>query len=53
VGFSAFAGISYVQAKLPERPQFAIPVLGDMPLVGPALFRQHPLVYLTMLLAAG
>jgi simple sugar transport system permease protein len=33
VGFSAFAGIKYVQAKLPERPQFAIPVLGDMPLV--------------------
>jgi ABC-type uncharacterized transport system permease subunit len=28
-------------------------VLGDMPLVGPALFRQHPLVYLTMLLALG
>jgi ABC-type uncharacterized transport system permease subunit len=24
-GFSAFAGISYVQEKLPERPQFSIP----------------------------
>jgi hypothetical protein len=47
VGFSAFAGIKYVQEKLPERPQFSIPVLGDIPLVGPALFRQHPLVYLT------
>ena len=50
VGFSAFAGISYVQAKLPELPKYAIPVLGDLPLVGPALFQQHPLVYLTMLL---
>src|SRR5574343_1207788 len=50
VGFSAFAGISYVQAKLPELPKYAIPVLGDIPLVGPALFQQHPLVYLTMLL---
>jgi hypothetical protein len=39
--------------KLPERPKFAIPVLGDMPLLGPALFRQHPLVYLTMLLVRG
>ncbi len=48
VGFSAFAGISYVQAKVPDLPQYAIPVLGDLPLVGPALFRQHPLVYLTM-----
>ena len=52
-GFSAFAGISYVQAKLPELPKYAIPVLGDVPLLGPALFRQHPLVYLTMLLVAG
>ena len=47
-GFSAFAGIGYVQEKLPERMQFAIPVLADLPLVGPALFRQHPMVYLTI-----
>ncbi|MGD9550831.1 MAG: ABC transporter permease [Burkholderiaceae bacterium] len=52
-GFSAFVGISYVQAKLPELPRYAIPVLGDVPLLGPALFRQHPLVYLTMLLTAA
>ncbi|MDR7377465.1 simple sugar transport system permease protein [Rhodoferax ferrireducens] len=52
-GFSAFGGISYVQAKLPERMQFSIPVLGDIPLVGPALFRQHPLVYFAMALVAG
>src|SRR3990167_9702429 len=49
-GFSAFAGIAYVQAKLPELPKYVIPVLGDVPLLGPALFRQHPLVYITMLL---
>ncbi len=47
-GFSAFAGIGYVQEKLPERPQFSLPVLGDVPLLGPALFRQHPMVYLTI-----
>jgi len=52
-GFSAFAGISYVQEKMPDRSQFSIPVLGDIPLVGPALFRQHPLVYGAMALAAG
>ena len=52
-GFSAFAGISYVQEKMPDRAQFSIPVLGDIPLVGPALFRQHPLVYGAMALAAG
>ena len=50
-GFSAFVGTSFVQAKMPERPSFAIPWLSDMPLIGPALFRHHPLVYLTVLLA--
>ncbi|NBX89304.1 MAG: ABC transporter permease, partial [Betaproteobacteria bacterium] len=45
VGFSAFAGISYVQEKLPARPHFEIPFLSDIPWLGPALFKQHPLVY--------
>ncbi len=44
-GFSAFAGTSYVQEKLPERLSFAVPMLGDLPWIGPALFRQHPMVY--------
>ena len=52
VGFSAFAGIRYVQEKLPERPHFSIPLLGDIPLIGPALFRQHPLVYMVMAFTA-
>ena len=52
-GFSAFAGVSYVQEKMPERPSFAIPVLSDIPFVGSALFRHHPLVYLTVLFAAA
>src|SRR5262245_24147075 len=51
-GFSAFVGIGYVQEKLPPRPQFSIPVLGDIPLLGPALFQQHPLVYFAIVLAA-
>ena len=53
VGFSAFVGIGYVQAKLPPRPQFDWFGLGDVPLLGPALFKHHPLVYGAMLLAAG
>jgi ABC-type uncharacterized transport system permease subunit len=52
-GFSAFVGTGYVQATLPERPHFSIPVLGDIPVIGPALFRQHPLVYVTIALAFG
>lgn len=50
-GFSAFVGVGYVQEKMPERLQFEVPLLTDLPLLGPALFRHHPLVYLTVLLA--
>jgi general nucleoside transport system permease protein len=53
VGFSAFAGIAYVQEKLPERPQFAVPFLSDIPLLGSALFKQHPMVYAAVVLAAA
>jgi len=52
-GFSAFAGIKYVQEKLPEQAQYPIPFLADVPLLGPALFRQHPMVYIAMALTAG
>jgi general nucleoside transport system permease protein len=52
-GFSAFVGTAFVQAKIPERGTFAIPVLADIPLLGPALFRHHPLVYFTVALTVG
>lgn len=52
-GFSAFVGQGYVQEKLSARPSFAIPGLSDLPFVGTALFKQHPLVYGAMVLAAG
>jgi simple sugar transport system permease protein len=47
-GFSAFAGIKYTQEKLGERPKFEIPGLADIPFIGPALFKHHPIVYLTV-----
>ena len=52
-GLSAFAGIGYVQAKMPERPRFNWLGLGDVPVIGPALLRQHPLVYVAMALCVG
>ena len=52
-GFWAFVGINFVQAKLGERAQFAVPLLADIPLLGPALFRQHPMVYIAMALTAA
>ena len=53
VGFSAFAGIQYTQQKLQARPHFEIAGLADIPFIGPALFRQHPMVYLTIALTVG
>ena len=53
VGFSAFAGIGYTQQKLTERPHFAIPWLSDIPFIGPAFFRQHPMVYVAIALTAA
>jgi len=52
-GFSAFVGVPYVQAKLPERMVYEVPVLADLPFIGPALFRQHPMVYLAIGLTLG
>ena len=53
VGFSAFVGIRYTQEKLTERPSFQIPGLADIPFVGPAFFRQHPMVYIAIVLTAA
>ncbi|MEO5660076.1 MAG: ABC transporter permease, partial [Polaromonas sp.] len=52
-GFSAFAGIGYVKEKLPEQMHYPIPWLADLPFFGPALFRQHPMVYIAMALAGA
>ena len=52
-GFSAFVGIRYTQEKLGEQHSFDIPGLADVPFVGPALFRQHPMVYVAIALTVA
>jgi general nucleoside transport system permease protein len=52
-GFSAFVGIRYTQERLGDRMKFEVPGLADLPLIGPALFKQHPMVYGAVLLALG
>ncbi len=49
-GFSSFVGVSYVGRKLNVPLNHSIPFLGDIPFVGVALFRQHPVVYLAVAL---
>jgi len=53
VGFTAFAGKPFVDRQLAERGRDGIPWLRDLPLVGPALFGYHLLVYLAVALAVG
>jgi simple sugar transport system permease protein len=36
-----------------QNGKFALPYLSDLPFVGVALFRQHPMVYLSLLLCAA
>lgn len=52
-GFSAFVGMGYTQERLGDRLRFVVPGLGDLPIVGPALFQQHPMVYGAMALTAA
>ena len=52
-GLSAFVGIRYTQEKLSDRASWNIPGLADIPFVGPALFRHHPMVYLAVLGTVG
>jgi simple sugar transport system permease protein len=47
-GFSAFVGLGYVGKKLAERTPFEVPGLSQIPFVGPALFKQHPMVYIAI-----
>ncbi len=51
-GFSAFVGLDYVGKKLSERVPFKVPVLSEIPFIGPALFRHHPMVYVAIGLIA-
>jgi simple sugar transport system permease protein len=53
VGLSAFVGQPYTRERLGERAQFDVPLLADIPFLGPALFKQHPMVWIAIALAIG
>jgi ABC-type uncharacterized transport system permease subunit len=50
VGLSAFVGRSYAGLPIPGLKAIAIPVLSDVAVIGPLLFRFDPLVYATFVL---
>ena len=47
-GFSAFVGQPFTRERLGERASFDIPLLSDIPFIGPALFKQHPMVWVAI-----
>ena len=51
-GVSAYIGIGYVGNSL-KNGKSGIPILENIPFIGPALFQQHAVVYFAMLLCAG
>ena len=51
-GLSAFIGLALQGATLPVRGADGVPVLRDIPFIGPALFAQHWVVYLSLALTA-
>jgi len=52
LGLSALMGQSYVGIKPPAMGRL-LPVLSDLPVVGPILFSHDPILYLGILLTAG
>ena len=49
VGLSAFVGLSYVEHRRRCRSRrWRLPVLSDLPVIGPLLFGHSPLVYLSL-----
>jgi ABC-type uncharacterized transport system permease subunit len=50
IGLSAFIGKSYSGQPIAGLPHLAIPLLGDIPLLGPLLFRFDILVYASLAL---
>jgi len=49
IGLSAFIGQHYVSYSLPGLQPLAIPLLADIPVIGPVLFKQDAVVYLSFI----
>ena len=53
LGFSALAGSGFVGSPIPPLPKLAVPGLSTVPFLGPILFGQDVLVYLSVALTLG
>lgn len=53
LGLSALIGQGYIGIKAPSFPDWHIPLLGDIPVIGPIIFQHDPMVYVGLFLIAG
>ncbi|MTJ81299.1 MAG: ABC transporter permease [Telmatospirillum sp.] len=53
IGISALLGSGFVGQPVPALPKLDIPVLSTLPVIGPVLFGQDGLVYLSVVMTAG
>ncbi|PCJ07467.1 MAG: ABC transporter permease [Rhodobacteraceae bacterium] len=53
LGLSALLGQSYVGVRPPQMGKLDIPLLSDLPVVGPILFGHDPILYVGIALVAG
>ncbi|WP_170478277.1 ABC transporter permease [Ruegeria arenilitoris] len=53
LGFSALMGQSYVGVKPPDMSEIHIPVISDIPVIGPILFQHDPILYVGIALTAA
>ena len=51
-GVSAYIGMGYTGYSL-QNAEFAVPLLSSIPFIGPAFFRHHPMVYLSLMLCGA
>jgi ABC-type uncharacterized transport system permease subunit len=49
-GLSAFIGQAYTGKKLQDQVIHEVPILSDLPFVGDAFFKQHPMAYVTVVM---
>lgn len=53
LGLSALLGQGYVGIKPPQMGKLDLPILSDLPVVGPILFSHDPILYFAIALTAG
>jgi ABC-type uncharacterized transport system permease subunit len=53
LGLSALIGQGYIGIKAPEFPDWDIPLLGDIPVIGPIVFQHDPMVYVGLIIVAA